>query len=134
MRSAVAAAERYGLPEGGGTAQVQPTPAGRPCSTSLTGLPLTSSCSIFGAASARLRDLVFTGRYECAMERRKPGPVPKGDRRLVNFKLPTHLIEAMKSHAERRGMTATDLVGELLAAEVGVPYLLQEGLPLNKAS
>ena len=29
-------------------------------------------------------------------------------------------------------MTATDLVGELLAAEVGMPYRPQEGLPLHK--
>lgn len=68
------------------------------------------------------------------MERKKPGPAPKGDRRLVNFKLPVHLIDAMKLHAAREGMTATDFVGELLAAQVGVPYQIQEGLPLNKAS
>lgn len=66
------------------------------------------------------------------MERKKPGPPSKGDRRLVNFKLPVHLIAAMKSHAAGRGMTATDLIGELLAAEIGVPYQPQEGLPLHK--
>ena len=68
------------------------------------------------------------------MERRKPGRPSKGERRLVNFKLPVALLEAMKAHAARRGMTATDLVGELLAAELGLPYQTQEGLPLNKAS
>lgn len=31
-------------------------------------------------------------------------------------------------------MTMNDLVGELLAAAVGVPYTTQEGLPLAKAS
>ncbi|MGH3616311.1 MAG: hypothetical protein ACRDRK_27695 [Pseudonocardia sp.] len=68
------------------------------------------------------------------MERKKPGPPSKSNRRLVNFKLPVHLIDAMKVHAAQHGMTATDLIGELLAAEVGVPYQLQEGLPLNRAS
>jgi hypothetical protein len=70
----------------------------------------------------------------CAMERRKPGRPSKGDRRLVSYKLPVPLLEAVREHAARRGMTATDLVGELLAAEVGMPYQTQEGLPLNKAS
>jgi hypothetical protein len=68
------------------------------------------------------------------MERRKPGRPSKGDRRLVNFKLPVALVEAMKVHAAQHGMTATDLVGELIAAKVGMPYQVQEGLPLNKAS
>lgn len=68
------------------------------------------------------------------MERRKPGRKPKGDRRLVNYRMPTHLITAIREEAARRGMTATDFVGELVAAEVGVPYQLQEGLQLDKAS
>jgi len=68
------------------------------------------------------------------MERRKTGRPSKGDRRLASYKLPTPLLEAVREHAARRGMTVTDLVGELLAAEVGMPYLTQEGLPLNKAS
>jgi hypothetical protein len=68
------------------------------------------------------------------MERKKTGRPSKGDRRHVSFKLPTSLLAAMREHAARRGMTATDLVGELLAAEVGLPYQFQEGLPLNKAS
>jgi hypothetical protein len=68
------------------------------------------------------------------MERKKTGRPSKGDRRHVSFKLPTPLLDAMRTHAARRGMTATDLVGELLAAEVGMKYQTQEGLPLNKAS
>lgn len=68
------------------------------------------------------------------MERKKTGRPSKGDRRHVSFKLPTPLLAAMREHAARRGMTATDLVGELLAAEVGLSYQFQEGLPLNKAS
>jgi predicted DNA binding CopG/RHH family protein len=68
------------------------------------------------------------------MERRKPGRPSKGDRRLVSYKLPTPLIDAVRKHVAERGMTATDLIGELLAAEIGMPYQTQEGLPLNKAS
>jgi hypothetical protein len=68
------------------------------------------------------------------MERKKTGRPSKGDRTHVGFKLPTPLIAAVRKHVAERGMTATDLVGELLAAEVGMPYQIQEGLPLNKAS
>jgi hypothetical protein len=69
-----------------------------------------------------------------AMERRKPGPVPKGNRILVNYRLPAHLVDAVREQAKQRGMTATDLVGEAVAANVGVPYMDQEGLPLADAS
>jgi hypothetical protein len=68
------------------------------------------------------------------MERRKPGRPSKGDRKLASFRLPTPLIAALKPHAAKRGMTVTDLVGEVLSNEVGVPYQTQEGLPLNQAS
>ena len=44
------------------------------------------------------------------------------------------LLAAVREHAARRGMTVTDLIGELLATEVGIPYQTQEGLPLSKAS
>lgn len=68
------------------------------------------------------------------MERKKTGRPSKGDRRHVSFRLPTPLIAAMRTHAAQKGMTVTDLVGELVAAEVGMKYQTQEGLPLNKAS
>lgn len=71
------------------------------------------------------------------MERRKPGRPWKGHRRLANFKLPVPLLDAVKEHAAQRGITVTDLVGGLLAAEVGMTYpcyTTQEGLPLDKAS
>ncbi|MGE0170938.1 hypothetical protein [Nocardioides sp.] len=68
------------------------------------------------------------------MERKKTGRPSKGDRRHISFRLPTPLLAAMRERAAERGMTATDLVGELLAAEVGIPYQFQEGLPLGKAS
>lgn len=68
------------------------------------------------------------------MERKKTGRPSKGDRRMASFKLPTPLLAAMRKHAAERGMTATDLVGELIASEVGMPYQTQEGLPLTKAS
>jgi hypothetical protein len=68
------------------------------------------------------------------MERKKTGRPSKGDRKLASFRLPVPLIDALKPHAAERGMTVTDLVGGLLAAEVGIPYQTQEGLPLTKAS
>jgi predicted DNA binding CopG/RHH family protein len=68
------------------------------------------------------------------MERKKTGRPSKGDRRHVSFRLPTPLIAAMQTRAAQKGMTVTDLVGELVAAEIGMPYQTQEGLPLTKAS
>jgi predicted DNA binding CopG/RHH family protein len=67
------------------------------------------------------------------VEHKKTGRPSKGDRRMIAYKLPTHLIEATREHAARRGITVTDLIGELLAAEVGVPYMDQEALPLDKS-
>ena len=68
------------------------------------------------------------------MERKKTGRPSKGDRTAICYKFPTPLVDAVREHAARRGMTATDLIGELLAAEVGMTYATQEGLSLNKAS
>lgn len=68
------------------------------------------------------------------MERKKTGRPSKGDRKLVNYRLPRHLTEALEERARARGMTLTDLVGETLARECGVTYQLQEGLPLRDAS
>jgi hypothetical protein len=50
--------------------------------------------------------------------------------------LPVELLDAARSYAVQHGMTATDLVGEALAAHLGTRYQVQEGLPLklNKAS
>ncbi len=63
------------------------------------------------------------------MEHRKTGRPSKGDRRHVSFKFPAPLLVAMRERAAERGMTATDLVGELIAAEVGISYSTQEALP-----
>lgn len=63
------------------------------------------------------------------MERKKPGRPSKGDRRAVVARLPRALADAAREHAARRGMTVNDLVGELLAAEVGTTYQTQEALP-----
>lgn len=68
------------------------------------------------------------------MERRKPGRPSKGDRVNTSFRLPTHLMTALKERAAHQGMTVTDLVGKLVATEVGLPYMPQEGLPLDRAS
>ncbi len=63
------------------------------------------------------------------MERRKTGRPHKGDRRMVAARLPRPLADAAYEHAVQRGMTFNDLVGELLAAEVGTIYQTQEVLP-----
>lgn len=68
------------------------------------------------------------------MERKKTGRPSKGDRTPISARVPIPLYDAAKSHAEQLGMTLNDFLGELLAAEVGVPYQNQEGLPLSKAS
>ena len=65
------------------------------------------------------------------MEHRKPGRKSKGDRKQVNFYLPTSLLAAAQAAAAERGMTFTDLMGELIAEELGVPYQIQEALSLS---
>lgn len=65
---------------------------------------------------------------QCVVERRKPGRPSKGDRGHISALLPRPLLAAAHEHAALTGMTLTDLIGELLAAEVGVPYQTQEAL------
>ena len=65
------------------------------------------------------------------MERRKPGPVGKGDRCQMNVLLPRALFEATRKRATAKGMTLTDYIGELVSADTGVPYDVQEGLKLG---
>ena len=65
------------------------------------------------------------------MERKKTGRPSKGDRRQVRARVPVALFDALQREAERRGMTCNDLVGEHLAALVGVPYSPQEALSLS---
>jgi hypothetical protein len=65
------------------------------------------------------------------MERRKTGRPSKGQRREVRARVPVSLFEALHTEAGRRGMTVNDLVGEHLAALVGVPYSPQEALSLS---
>lgn len=47
----------------------------------------------------------------------------------MQCKLPDPLLVAARQRAAARGMTLTDLVGGLLAAETGVPYQTQATLP-----
>jgi hypothetical protein len=65
------------------------------------------------------------------MERKKAGRPSKGQRREVRARVPVSLFEALHKEAGRRGMTFNDLVGEHLAALVGVPYSDQEALSLS---
>lgn len=65
------------------------------------------------------------------MERKKTGRPSKGDRREVRARVPVPLFDALHVEAVRRGMTVNDLVGEHLAALVGVPYSPQEALSLS---
>jgi hypothetical protein len=68
------------------------------------------------------------------VERKKTGRPSKGPREHANIQLPPELKAAAKRRAAERGVTFTDLVGLLLEQETGVPYQIQEGLPLTKAS
>lgn len=52
----------------------------------------------------------------------------------MQCKLPIVLADAAHDHAARRGMTLTDLIGELLADATGQPYKPQEALPLQKSA
>lgn len=63
------------------------------------------------------------------MEKKKPGRRSKGQRSPLHCQMPAPLLTAAHERAAARGMTLTDLVGELLAAETGVPYQTQEMLP-----
>jgi predicted HicB family RNase H-like nuclease len=65
------------------------------------------------------------------MERRKTGRPSKGQRHRTTLRLPQTLAEAAQKLAEQRGVTLNDLVGELLAGEVGVAYSDQEVLPIS---
>jgi hypothetical protein len=65
------------------------------------------------------------------MEHRKAGRPSKGQRRVVRARLPVSLFEALHEEARRRGMTINDLLGEQIAALVGVPYSPQEPLSLS---
>jgi hypothetical protein len=58
----------------------------------------------------------------------KKGRPSKGPRLEVRAELPIPLVEAFHSEAKRRGMTRTDLLREVLARELRVPYSSQEAL------
>ena len=59
------------------------------------------------------------------MERRGPGRPSRGDRAQVNVKLPRSLLAAMRERATRGGLTLTDYIGALAAADTGVDYTTQ---------
>ena len=63
------------------------------------------------------------------VEKRKPGRRSKGQRSPLHCQMPDPLLIAARKRAAARGMTLTDLVGQLLAAETGVPYQTQATLP-----
>jgi hypothetical protein len=65
------------------------------------------------------------------MERKKIGRPSKGERHFVRAKLPVRLVRGLQDRATRRGMTLTDLIGELASKETGIPYGDQEALPLS---
>jgi hypothetical protein len=70
------------------------------------------------------------------MPTRKIGRPPKagGPRKRITFDLPVSLLAALDDQATERGMHKVDLVGQVLAEALDVPYMPQEGLPLNRAS
>jgi hypothetical protein len=68
------------------------------------------------------------------MERKRIGRPPKGDRRMIAARLPRPLADAVGEYAAHNGVTVNDLIGELLAERVGMPYMDQEALPLDKSA
>lgn len=72
------------------------------------------------------------GRH-CPVEKRKPGRRSKGQRKPLHCQMPESLLTAAQRRAAARGMTLTDLVGELLSTETGVPYEIQATLPYQLA-
>ena len=52
-------------------------------------------------------------------------------RLIASFRLPTHLMSALKECAAHQGMTVTGLIGELVATEVGLPSRSAERLAVR---
>lgn len=65
------------------------------------------------------------------MESKKVGRPSKGERNRITLRLPPRLAEGAKQTAASKGVTFNDLIGELLAEHVGIPYDAQEGLDLS---
>jgi predicted DNA binding CopG/RHH family protein len=53
---------------------------------------------------------------------------------MIAARLPRPLADAVGEYAAQKGMTVNDLIGELLAERVGMPYQEQEALPLTKSA
>lgn len=71
------------------------------------------------------------------MEQKRPGRPSKGERDHFHVRLPKDLAAAARAEAARRGLTFVDLVGELVADAVDMPYTssrTQEALPLDKSA
>ncbi|MCW4353432.1 hypothetical protein ONR57_09000 [Hoyosella sp. YIM 151337] len=72
------------------------------------------------------------------MSSRKPGRPSKGHRVQYKVRLPLMLKEAAAEAARAHGMTETDYVAALIAANTGLehlaPSLNQEVLPLQKSA
>lgn len=102
-----------------------PTDKARQCNRAVV---QRSKRTSFGAPPMFLRP----GTIETpVMERKKTGRPSKGQRREVRARVPVSLFDALHEEARRRGMTINDIVGEQLAALVGVPYSPQEALSLS---
>lgn len=65
------------------------------------------------------------------MEHKKPGRPSRGDRAQLNVWQPRALYEAAKAKAAQQGMTVTDYIGLLMAADLDMPYDAQEALSLS---
>lgn len=84
--------------------------------------------TIIGVSAAfRVAETVDTA----SMEQRKPGRPSKGPRSPLHCKVPDPLLKAARARAAAKGMSLTDLVGELLARETGMTYEAQEVLELT---
>jgi hypothetical protein len=118
--------ERHGHP------LILPQRSDKTSTVGMDAVSLTAKYRVVSRRASRIPSRRI-GRHSF-MERKKAGRPPRGVRKMAAYKLPVALLEAMSRHAAEHGMTVTDLVGEALADRVGVPYMPQEGLPLNKAS
>ena len=68
------------------------------------------------------------------MERKKTGRPSKGPRIVVRAAIPIPLREAVGHAAAARGLTVSDYMAELMAADTGVPYTQQGAMPLAQTA
>lgn len=64
------------------------------------------------------------------MSKRSPGRPSNGPTKQEHFLFPVALAAAIEGYAALHGRTKTDVVGEAVAARIGVPYRTQTALSM----